>query len=199
MNVSVAVLDKVLSRLNQKMVYADVEPLNAIVCGGAALIALRLLPRDTKDVDVLALANVIDRNCEVLRTDKLPPQVKILVAEIGMEFGIRKDWFNFGASPLIHFGFPQGMTTRLVRKSYGACLTIFFISRFDQVHFKIYAAMDPKDGARHLGDLLDLKPRENEVSAATSWRLGREVSADFKAVLREVLERIGYERIAKQI
>jgi hypothetical protein len=131
--------------------------------------------------------------------DNLPPDVERLVAEIGREYGIREDWFNFGAGPLIKFGFPPGMTTRLGRKSYGACLTIYFISRYDQVHFKIYAAMHPKEGARHLGDLLDLKPQEDEVKAAISWLLGREVSAGFKAVLRQVLERIGYERIADQI
>ncbi len=49
---------------------------------------------------------------------------------------------------------------------------MYFISRFDQVHFKMFAAMDPKDGTRHLGDLLDLKPRENEVRAASPGCLG---------------------------
>jgi hypothetical protein len=76
---------------------------------------------------------------------------------------------------------------------------VYFISRFDQVHFKMFAAMDPRDGTRHLSDLLDLKPQEDEVRAAISWLVGRKASAEFKAALRQVLERIGYERIAEQI
>jgi hypothetical protein len=117
----------------------------------------------------------------------------------GLNWASRKDWLNFDASPLIAFGFPPDMTKRLIKYSYGACLTVYFINRFDRVHFKMFAAMDPKDGTRHLGDLLDLKPSEDEVKAAVSWLLGRKASPQFKAALCQVLERIGYERIAEQI
>ena len=76
---------------------------------------------------------------------------------------------------------------------------MYFISRLDQVHFKIFAAMDPKQGTRHLSDLMDLEPTEVEVKAAVSWLLGRPVSPQFKATLRQVLDRIGHERIAGKI
>jgi len=143
MNVSAENLDEILGRLNRKMVYADVKPLNVAVCGGSALIAVGLVARATKDVDVIALLRVNQINVEVLADKSLPTDVEGLVAEIGIELGIRKDWFNFDASPLIAFGFPPDMTTRFIKKSYGACLTVYFISRFDQVHFKMFAAMDP--------------------------------------------------------
>ncbi|MGD1085407.1 MAG: hypothetical protein ABSA47_11755 [Verrucomicrobiota bacterium] len=199
MNLSAENIDKILSRLNRKMVYADVKPLNVAVCGGTALIAVGLVSRATEDVDIIALLRVDQVNIEVLAEKSLPADVERLVAEIGIELHIREDWFNFHASPLVAFGFPPNMTNRLIKKSYGACLTVYFINRFDQVHFKMYAAMDPKDGTRHLGDLLDLKPKEHEVRAAVSWLLGREASPEFKAALRQVLERIGYERISEQI
>ncbi len=123
------------------------------------------------------------------------------MAEIGIELGIREDWLNFGPNPLLKFGLPAGLTTRLKKKSYGPCLTVFFISRLDQVHFKIFAAMDPKQGTKHLSDLMDLESTEVEVNAAVSWLLGRAVrpSPQFKARLRQVLDRIGHERIAGQI
>ena len=175
------------------------EPIHVVVCGGAALIAAGLVSRATQDVDVIALLRVNQADVEISEAKSLPADVKRLVAEIGIESGIREDWLNFDASPLIAFGFPPSMRTRLIKKSYGICLTVYFISRFDQVHFKMYAAMDPKDGTRHLGDLLDLKPRENEVRAAISWLLGRKASPEFKAALCQVLERIGYERIVEQI
>jgi len=199
MSLSAENIDEILSRLNQKMVYAEVKPLNVAVCGDTALIAVGLVARATEDVDIIALLRVNQVNVEVLEDKNLPADVERLVAEIGIELGIREDWFNFHASSLIAFGFPPNMTTRLVKKSYGACLTVYFINRFDQVHFKMYAAMDPKDGTRHLSDLLDLKPKEHEIRAAVSWMLGREASPDFKAALCQVLERIGYERIAEQI
>ena len=63
----------------------------------------------------------------------------------------------------------------------------------------MFTAMHPKDGTRHLGDLLDLKPRQAEVKADLSWLLRRKCSTQFKAALCQVLERIGYERIAEQI
>jgi hypothetical protein len=63
----------------------------------------------------------------------------------------------------------------------------------------MFAAMDPKSGTRHLSDLLDLDPKENEVTASVGWLLGRKASPEFKSALCQVLERIGYERIAEQI
>lgn len=199
MSISEDNIDEILGRLNQKMVYAHVKPLNVAVCGGTALIVVGRVARATQDVDIVALLRVNRASVEVLEDKRLPADVEQLVAEIGIELDIRKDWLNFDASPLIAFGFPPNMTSRLIKKSYGLCLTVYFISRFDQVHFKIYAAMDPKDGTRHLSDLLDLKPEENEVRAAISWLLAREASPEFKAALCQVLERIGYERIAEQI
>ncbi len=199
MNALTQRLDEILGRLNRKMAYAEVEPLHVVVCGGAALIAVGLVTRATQDVDIIALLRANEGKIEMLADKILPADVQRLVAEIGVELGIREDWLNFDASPLIAFGFPPNMMTRLIKKTYGVCLTVYFISRFDQVHFKIYAAMDPRDGTRHLGDLLDLKPGEDEVKAAISWLLGRKASPEFKSALCQVLERIGYERIAEQI
>jgi hypothetical protein len=187
------VIEEALKRLNSKMAYAMMDSINLVVCGGAALIITKLVTRSTRDVDLIALANTKGSEVELLPPDTLPADLKQLVAEIAREFGIREDWLNFGPSPLLQFGLPEGLTTRLTKKSYGACLTVFFISRFDQVHFKIFAAMDAKEGTRHLSDLLDLEPAESEVKAAVSWLLGRKVSSQFKATLQQVLERIGYE------
>ena len=194
-------IDKALKRLNSRMVYGEVAPVEIVVCGGAALIVNKLVSRSTRDVDIVALAHSRGANVELSREKLLPEEIRRLVAEIGIELGIREDWLNFGPSRLLKFGLPAGLTTRLKKKSYGPCLTVHFISRLDQVHFKIFAAMDPKQGTRHLSDLLDLEPTKLEVNAAVSWLLGRAVGASpqFKATLRQVLDRIGHERIAGQI
>jgi hypothetical protein len=192
-------IHEALKLLNSKMVYEQVDPIEFVVCGGAALIVAKLVSRATRDVDIVALAHARGTQVELLQETRLPAELKRLAAEVGIDLGIESDWLNFGPSPLLKFGLPPGLSTRLRKRPYGDCLTVYFIGRLDQVHFKIYAAMDPKEGTRHLSDLLDLKPTEHEVKAAVSWLLGRKVSAQFKGTLQQVLERIDHERIAQQI
>ena len=66
------------------------------------------------------------------------------------------------------------------------------------MQLKIYAAMDPGDGPRHLGDLLDLEPTQPEAQAAMDWLLNRRTSKEFRHKLKEVLERIGHEQLAER-
>jgi hypothetical protein len=55
------------------------------------------------------------------------------------------------------------------------------------------------EATKHLNDLLDLEPTAEETQAAVDWLLRRESSADFKLRLKQVLDRIGHERIGEQI
>ncbi|HIG27291.1 MAG TPA: hypothetical protein EYQ50_05650 [Verrucomicrobiales bacterium] len=181
--------------LNSKMVYADLAPVNLVVCGGAALISLHLISRSTNDVDVIGSIKS-DKDGQVCLSpeDALTDELLTLVAEIAIDLGIREDWLNPGPSSLIEFGLPQGLEDRLIEKMYG------FISRFDQVHLKIFAVMGSESEAtKHLNDLLDLEPTAEETQAAVDWLLRRESSADFKLRLKQVLDRIGHERIGEQI
>jgi hypothetical protein len=192
-------IKEALQRLNARMVYADMVPLDLVACGGATLNLLGLISRPTVDVDILAIARIDPRRKVVLLPHApLPEGFLELVAMIGRELGIMPTWLNFGPSTLLKFGLPQGMEKRLRRKSYGACLTLHLLSRFDQVALKIYAAMDPKDGERHLADLVDIEPRKPEAEAAVKWLLNRRTGSDFRSKLNEVLERIGHEKIARK-
>ena len=85
MSISADNINEILSRLNRKMVYAEVKPLNVAVCGGTALIAVGLVARATEDVDIIALLRVNQVNVEVLADKNLPADVERLVAEIGIE------------------------------------------------------------------------------------------------------------------
>jgi len=193
-------IDEALQKLNQKMVYSEVAPIEVVICGGAALLAMRLVSRTTQDVDIVALARAGEQKVELLKSRRLPKEFRRMITEIGMEMHMEEDWLNFAASPLLKFGLPPGIESRLQKKPYGACLTVYFIGRYDQVHFKIYAAMDGKiDGTRHLSDLIDLEPTEQEVQAATAWLLARETSESFKNKFKQVLERIGHEEFARTI
>lgn len=192
-------IEDALRRLNEKMAYAGLEPVNLVSCGGASLNIMGWVTRSTSDVDIVSVAAVGTKGKITLLPDKpLPPKFTELVAEVGRELGIRQDWLNFGPGSLLDFGLPPGLEGRLERKNYGSCLTLHVVSRMDQVQLKIYAAMDPEDGPRHLGDLLDLEPTEPEAQAAVDWLLNRRTSKEFRHKLKEVLERIGHEQLAER-
>ncbi len=194
-------IEEALKRLNAKMVYAGLAPVDLVSCGGASLNIMGWVSRSTSDVDIICVAHVNAKGKVHLQPEKvLPARFAKLVADVGREMDIKEMWLNFGPAPLVKFGLPTGLCQRLKRKKYGRCLTLHMISRLDQVHLKIYAVMHPKTRMEtHLGDLLDLKPTEREAQLAVDWLKGRKTSADFRRKLKDVLDRIGHEKLAEQI
>lgn len=190
-----------LRRLNAKMVYAGMEPVELVTCGGASLNLMGWVARSTSDVDIICAAQVDAKGkVRLLPARPLPPRFVELVAEVGRELGIKEQWLNFGPAPLVKFGLPSGLECRLKRKSFGRCLALHLASRLDQIHFKIYAAMDPKTRwETHLGDLWDLEPTEAEAQTALDWLMSRKTSPAFRRKLKQVLDRIGHEKLAEKI
>ena len=183
------------------MVYSELEPVELVSCGGASLNLMGLVSRSTSDVDIICVAEVRAKgNVHLLAGTTLPARLTELIAEVGRELGLKEEWLNFGPAPLMDFGLPHGLETRLKRKTYGRCLALQVIGRFDQIHLKLYAAMDPKTRIEtHLGDLMDLEPTEAEAWAAVDWLLKRKTSADFRRKLKRVLDRIGHAKLAQDI
>lgn len=191
-------IEEALKRLNEQMVYAGLEPVELLSCGGASLNLMGLISRSTGDVDIISVVQVVEGAVRFLEQTTLPPQFSELVARVGGELGIKEEWLNFGPAPLLVFGLPEGLAARLERRSYGKCLTLHVISRFDQIHLKLYAVMHPGPRTEtHLGDLMDLEPTEEEARAALKWLLDRKTSTDFRRKLKAVLDRIGHERLAQ--
>lgn len=194
-------IEEALKRLNAKVVYAELDPVELVSCGGASLNLMGLVSRSTSEVDIICAVKVDARGkIRLVPGATLSPRFDELVAEVGRELGIKEEWLNFGPAPLVDFGLPRGLVKRLKRKSFGRCLALHVISRVDQIHLKLYAAMDPKTRIEtHLGDLMDLEPTEAEARAAAVWLLRRKTSADFRRKLKQVLERIGHEDLAQKI
>lgn len=192
-------IEEALKRLNAKMVYAELEPVELVSCGGASLNLRGWVSRSTSDVDIICVAEVsANGQVHLLAGKTLPAHLIQLIAEVGRELGLKEEWLNFGPAPLMDFGLPHGLEKRLKRKSYGRCLVLHIISRLDQIHLKLYAAMDPKTRIEtHLGDLVDLEPTEAEARAAVDWLLKRKTSTDFRHKLKQVLDRIGHEKLAQ--
>ncbi len=192
-------LDKALKLLASRLDLAETEPIRLVVCGGSALVARGLAQRATEDVDVVAL---MDSNGRLLSPAPLPEYLLKAVKEVARDFGLADNWLNNGPSSdesgLFQMGVPEGIEDRLDERILGPRLTVCFIGRYDQIHFKLYAAADSGAGV-HLDDLLSLKPNESEIEAAARWAMTHDISPEFKMILKDMLRQIGYESVADGI
>ena len=173
------------------------DAIEIVVCGGSALILTGMVPRTTKDVDIVALAT-----SGVLRSpDPLPEDLRKAATEAAEDMGLPTNWLNNGPSRgeggLFQMGLPTGLAERLHSQRYGAHLTVHFINRVDQIHFKLYAAADR--GGYHIEDLRALEPTPDEIEAAARWAMTHDVSEGFAMVLKDLLMNLGYAESADRL
>ncbi len=186
-------LDMALGLLNERLVLADAPEVKLVVCGGSALIATGLVPRTTQDVDILARLDGIG-----LIDPEPMPDYLIQAAEVtGRSLGLPKDWLNCGPVDLFRMGLPDGLKERLVCKHIGEKLEVYYISRIDQIFFKLYAAVDR--GGYHIDDLVKLAPTSDELPAAARWTMTHDVSEGFRMMLMELLKELGFEDVSSRI
>jgi len=192
-------IDQALSLLAGRLDLAQTEPVRLVICGGSALIAMRLRRRTTRDMDVVALLSAAQ---EPISPDPLPDFLLRAADQVARDLGLFEGWLNNGPSRgeggLFQMGLPEGFVGRLTEKEYGPRLAIYFIGRLDQIHFKLYAAADQRDGT-HLNDLKALHPAAAELEAAARWAMTHDVSEGFKMVLKELLTQLGHESVAERI
>ena len=188
-------LDRAMTLLGNLMVARKRSPIHLVVCGGSALIALNLVTRTTKDVDVLATLDGDQLHC----ARPLPDWLHEDANAVRTELNLPDNWLNDGPADenLFRLGLPSGVAGRLVQREFGPVLKVGFISRYDQIHFKLYAAAD--QGGRHFTDLKKLSPTADELLAAARWTFTQDVSEGFRQVVGEVLQALGYENLIEQL
>lgn len=177
--------DRLLSALGEQLAALGLS-FELVVAGGSGLLALGLIDRSTRDVDLLAL-----RAGDRLGSAKpLPAALQTARDRVARDFSLPTDWLNPGPTDLLEFGLPDGFIDRLERRDYGHGLTVFFTSRYDQIHFKLYALVDQGPG-KHEADLLALSPSEGELLEAARWSRRHDPSEGYEQVLRKVLAHMG--------
>lgn len=154
--------------------------------GGSGLLALGIIQRSTRDVDLLALRS----GDELGRAKPLPANLEAARDRVARDFSLPDDWLNPGPTDLLELGLPEGFIDRLERRDYGGSLTVYFASRYDQIHFKLYALVDQGPG-KHEDDLRALSPSEAELLAAARWSRSHDPSEGFEGILRQVLAHMG--------
>jgi hypothetical protein len=167
------------------------ERFELVVIGGSALLALGLVERTTKDVDIVAL-----RTDDGLDSgEPLPEGLRAAGDLVARDFSLPTEWLNPGPTDLLQFGLPDGFVDRLQRRDYGPGLTVYFADRLDQIHFKLYAAVDEGGPGKHEADLRALAPTEAELIAAARWSRTHDTSEAYAQELRGALEFLGVENV----
>lgn len=191
--------DQALRLLSGRLALAGSPTYNLVVCGGTALVANELVIQATRDVDIVAM---VDADGNLVDPAPLPELLVEAAKVVAEDLGLPDDWLNNGPSSgeggLFRMGLPDGFLDRVTWKAFGDNLTVGFIGRYDQIHFKLYAAVDQMV-SYHASDLQALDPSDAELLAAVAWTRTHDPSEGYLQSLRWFLKEFGYERVAEQI
>lgn len=191
-------VEQALAALGEWLKQEGGEPFGIVILGGTALILLGIVERGTSDVDLLALADSVDRddgNSPTIRPpEPLPKQLREGIQRISRDFQLPEDWMNVGPAAQWQTGLPEGLPERLEWRQFGA-LHVGLVSRYDLIYFKLYAAADsPGTESVHFQDLLKLNPSERELAEAERWVRSQDPSPAFQSLLDQVLEAVDAHR-----
>lgn len=181
-------LDSVLGALGEQLGLANAHA-HLVVIGGSGLVAIGAVARATQDVDVVAL----DEDGVLVSAEPLPDALLAAAALVARDFGLKPDWLNAGPTGLLEIGgLPEGFSDRAIRRDYGPALRVAFASRLDQVHLKLYAAVDRFE-QRDVGDLRLLRPTADELRAAARGARTHNAPGPFDDALARTLSDFGVE------
>lgn len=181
--------ERLLSALGEQLAAAG-ERYELVVIGGSGLLALGIIERSTRDVDLLALRS----DDELGSAKPMPAALETARSLVARDFSLPDDWLNPGPTDLLDFGLPEGFIDRLEQRDYGQALTVYFASRYDQIHFKLYALVDQGPG-KHEDDLRALSPTEEELVAAARWSRSHDPSEGYAQILGQVLTHMGVKDV----
>jgi hypothetical protein len=157
---------------------------------GPACLALEIVERGTNDVDVVARVKA----GTLLKGRPLPDDLVRARDAVARDFGVSQGWLNAGPADLVDFGLPSGFLERVDTKVFNSAPTVHFASRFDQIHFKLYALVDQGSG-KHEDDLKALGPSRAELLEAARWTRTHDPSPGFREMLERALAYLGVEDV----
>jgi hypothetical protein len=180
-------IDQLLTALGEQLAFAG-ERYELVVIGGSGLLALGVIERATRDVDIVALR----ADGGLATAEPMPDGLRAARDRVARDFSLPLEWLNPGPTDLLEFGLPKGFVDRLQRRDYGEGLVVYLASRYDQIHLKLYALVDQGPG-KHEEDLRALSPTEDELIAAAKWSMSQDPSEGFALMLRQTVTHLGVE------
>jgi len=166
-----------------------------IVCGGAALQIMGFVKRTTQDIDIVAFVH----NGEDIYPEPIPEQMQHAILRVAQDYELPDDWLNTGPKASQQLGLPEGLLQRASLEEYGKVLKVWYLSRYDQIHFKFYAVVDSGGPGKHLNDLMALQPQSDEIEAAALWTLTHDTSEGYQMMLLQALRALGFSDVADKI
>ena len=192
-------IETILGALGEQLESSAGEPIELLVCGGSALIFLGLVERTTKDVDILAhVKRTRGGDTSIIKATLTAPEFVTASAKVARDFNLPENWINAGPTSAVDLGLPDGIMERVSRRAFGRKLTVHFLGRYDQIHFKLYAAVDQGAG-KHFDDLLALNPTADELEQAARWSMTHDGSEGYRQVLKDLLNHMGHRNVAARL
>lgn len=191
---------QLLQELDQWMELEDCQPVEWVICGGAALGLQKLQDRPTRDVDVLGCWD--EAVLSVSGIERFPDEMAACIQRVADNHpelaGMGQNWINLGPRALVQAGLPDGFASRLHMLQIGNKLKLHLLGRQDLLALKLYAAADDR-GLRqeiHFADLKGLVPTFGELDWAVDWLRTLRDFEEKRLVVKHVIERLGYEDLA---
>jgi hypothetical protein len=153
-----------------------------VVIGGGGLLLLGLIRRPTKDLDALALVE----NGDYVLARPMPEALVEAVADVAAVQGLDNEWLNPGPTDQLTYGLPPGFSNRTTRHVFGG-LIVNLADRVDQIFLKLYAAADSDPKSKHVRDLIDLDPTEDELRGAATWVKQQDSGVEFGGFVDQVI------------
>ena len=166
-----------------------------VVVGGASLSLLGLVPRTTRDVDVIARVQEPEPDAEpggnaisghLVPPDPLPEPLVRAIRTVARDFGLPAYWMNTDVALQWRYGLPPALEEELTWRRYDA-LTVGLVGRGSLIALKLFAAVDGGPTGVHFQDLVALRPTEDELSQAASWVRTQDASSVFLQMVGEVV------------
>ena len=129
-------------------------------------------------------------NGRYVKIESLPQPLAEAAVQVAQALELSEGWLNTGPASLMDFGLPQGWEERIEVRHYGG-LEIHVPSRFDQICFKLYAAVDRGPDDKHFRDLQVLQPSVDELTQAAKWTVTHDPSEAFRQELIHVSRQHG--------
>lgn len=190
--ITVERVDELLSELAERLTALEAW-YELVVVGGSALLALGIVSRATRDVDVVAF----DDGAGLTPADPLPEALERARDLVARDLVVAPDWLNGAASDIARFGLPEGFMSRVETRRYGDSLVVHFAGRLDLIHFKLHAFIDRSDiHGRHGSDLRALDPTSEELLAAGRWTMTHDSSSGYREMLENGLTYLGVDSAA---
>jgi len=166
-----------------------------VVIGGGSLLLRELGIRPTQDLDVIAVV----RAGEWYKADPLPAPLAEQASLVAEAMGLDPHWLNSVASSIMDLGLPEGFRDRAEIRKYDG-LTLRVAGRFDQICFKLHAAVDRGEShGKHIDDLRALRATPEELIAAAKWTTTHDPSEGFRSQLILLLEILGVQHAEQQL